>query len=122
MSLVSTYVRAKDGYFYRNPVIREKDWFICFDDDDPAELVIKKKSNLRPQDIFKKIGLKYSKLTKRGVQAERIFEKKDWKFEPAISYFFEPECRINPKFIKKNDGRVKSEKRIGQGVIYDFKF
>jgi len=43
MSLVSTFVIADDGYFYDDPHIGEPgnpDWFICFDDDDPPELVI----------------------------------------------------------------------------------
>jgi len=30
-----------DGKWYQNPIIGEgKDWFICWDDDDPIELVI----------------------------------------------------------------------------------
>lgn len=40
MSLVSTYVLADNGLFYKNPTLRGEDWFICFDDDDPPELVI----------------------------------------------------------------------------------
>ncbi len=40
MSLVGTYVRAEDGQLYRGPVIYGDGWFVCFDDDDPPELVV----------------------------------------------------------------------------------
>ncbi len=40
MSLCPVYVRAVDGLFYKDPVICHYDWFICFDDDDPPELVV----------------------------------------------------------------------------------
>jgi hypothetical protein len=45
MSLVSTYVKA-DGKYYKNPVYRGKDWFICFDDDDPIEVVMENPGKL----------------------------------------------------------------------------
>ncbi len=44
MSLVATYVLARDGRFYKDPVLAEPpdvQWFICFDDEDPVELVFK---------------------------------------------------------------------------------
>lgn len=40
MSKVPTCILASDGELYRNPIIRGDDWFICFDDDDPPELVL----------------------------------------------------------------------------------
>lgn len=40
MSLVPTYVLADDNEFYKDPTINGIDFFICFDDDDPPELVI----------------------------------------------------------------------------------
>ena len=44
MSLTSTYVEADDGLFYKDPLLHSRTdpvtWFICFDDDDPPELVI----------------------------------------------------------------------------------
>jgi hypothetical protein len=43
MSLVSTYVVMADGKYYQNPVIYDEtgDWFICFDDEEPPEFVIR---------------------------------------------------------------------------------
>lgn len=42
MSLVGTYVYIGGGKFLENPVIKFKEGFICFDDDDPPEIVLKK--------------------------------------------------------------------------------
>ncbi len=48
MSLATTYARADDGLYYANPILRNKDhrWFICWDDDDPVELVIRDKRSV----------------------------------------------------------------------------
>ena len=119
MSLVSTWVKAKDGLFYKNPELSDKDWFICFDDDDPPELVIKKKSQLKPEDIFKSIELKYSELRENKASGMRTFDSNYDHFEDAISYFFQIESRIDPKFITFSDGTTKSSNEEGQGVFYD---
>lgn len=118
MSLVSTYVRATDGKLYKNPVLSGQGWFICFDDDDPVELVIKKKSNIKPQDIFKQIGMKVVNLSKMGEGALRYFGDVNDEPEKAENYFFEIRNRINPKFITAHDGVVERE-NLWQGVIYD---
>lgn len=125
MSLVSTYVRAKDGLFYRNPEFGGDGWFICFDDDDPVEIVIKwkneagygkKQSKAQAIEILAELGIKHTSLTESG-GGMRIFKRS--KFEDAYAWFFEIENRIDPKFIKKHDGTIKSINEIGQGVIYD---
>lgn len=41
MSKVSTFVQGDDFKFYKNPVLYGDDWYLCFDDDDPPEVVIK---------------------------------------------------------------------------------
>lgn len=40
MSLVPVFVYASDGKYYKDPVIRGPGWFICFDDEEPPEVVI----------------------------------------------------------------------------------
>jgi hypothetical protein len=40
MSKVPTWVLAVDGRVYQDPVLEGPDWFLCFDDDEPPELVI----------------------------------------------------------------------------------
>lgn len=42
MSLVGTYVYIGGGKFLENPVIQFDEGFICFDDEDPPEIVLKK--------------------------------------------------------------------------------
>lgn len=42
MSLVSSWVESREGRWYRNPIVRADDWFICWDDDEPIELVVKR--------------------------------------------------------------------------------
>lgn len=42
MSIVSTYVYIGGGKFLENPVIQFDEGFICFDDEEPPEIVIKK--------------------------------------------------------------------------------
>lgn len=49
MSLVPTYVQAVDGQFYKNPILSGNDWFLCFDDDDPPELVVEVKHQSKLQ-------------------------------------------------------------------------
>ena len=116
MSLVSTYVRATDGKLYQNPTLSGKEWFICFDDKDPVELVIMTKSKLTPKDIFESIKMKYTKLTKNEVSG-RLFGKRI-KFQDGQSYFFEIKNRINNKFITEHDGIIEKSE-IDDGVIYD---
>jgi len=53
MSLVTTYFLASDGNLYE-ATLRGDNWFLCFDDDDPPELVIKGgegQSNQRAREI-----------------------------------------------------------------------
>lgn len=121
MSLVSTYVRATDGLFYRNPTLNGNGWFICFDDDDPVEIVVqytekyknKKLLKERALGILKEVGLKHTPLTESG-GSMRMFGS---KFKDAYAFFFEIENRIDPKYIKEHDGTVKGH--VGQGVYYD---
>lgn len=39
MSLVSVYVKSSSGIWYKNPLAYGRDWFLCYDDDEPPELV-----------------------------------------------------------------------------------
>ena len=39
---VPALVMFSDGNLYQDPVIRGSDWFLSFEDQDPAELVIRR--------------------------------------------------------------------------------
>lgn len=106
MSLVPTYVKATDDYFYKNPILQGNGWFICFDDDEPPELVIADESPVTPEYAFELANIKYSHLRK-GTKAERVFGK-GWKFKPTQSYFFRLKSKLNPQRITEHDGRVKT--------------
>lgn len=116
MSLVSTYVRADDGNLYRDPVLSGNGWFICFDDDDPVELVVTQKSGIKDsQEFLKSLGINPLDLHK-GSSNMRQFEKGKW--ESAKSWFFEIDQTINHKLITRHNGIVERN-QISQGVIYD---
>ena len=112
MSLVSTCVQADDNKIYKNPILSGEDFFICFDDDDPPELVIKTldKSDTelhqRALDIINSIGLKAS-LKNNPSKSSRIFNhntNNSFKFTDAISYFINIEAPIPANNITKHDG------------------
>ena len=46
MSITSTWVLAEDGRYYEDPTLYDPDhfppwWFLCFDEDEPPELVVR---------------------------------------------------------------------------------
>ena len=67
MSLCSTFVQADDGLWYRNPVVEGKGWFVCWDDDDPIELVVQAKdkpeADRKAAEVIKLIEANGGKLT-----------------------------------------------------------
>lgn len=116
MSLVSTYVRADDGKLYKNPVLSGEGWFICFDDDDPVELVVTVESKITDAVKFlQSLGIFPQDISRPSKGASRIF---NGKFEEARSWFFEINKRIPHKLITEHDGIVEKDD-IFQGVFYD---
>lgn len=94
MSKVPTLVLATDGYFYEDPVFRGElngsRCFICFDDEDPPEIVIETRGrNIRPSDaasILSDLGFKHRALSKNPSLSERCFSG---KFHKAAAFDFE---------------------------------
>lgn len=113
MSLVSTYVRAVDGKLYRNPVIRGDGWFLCFDDDDPPELVV---------EVGREApGFTFFKRKRRGHRGGRCSQSSlnktvEMRFKTADSYFGRLTAPI--PVPAEHDG-VATTEEIGQGVVYD---
>lgn len=110
MSLVSTYVRAVDGQLYRNPIIYGDGWFVCFDDDDPMELVVFERTVWPDLNWLATICKRLHAI--RGVPPKWLDMK------PATSYW----CRLTKRIPVPQDhsGIVKREE-ITQGVIIDLK-
>lgn len=119
MSQVSTYVYCSDGYFYTDLVYRDKDWFICFDDDEPVELVAKKDKPIDPELIIKQLGIPIVGLYKKPSCCKRLFSG---KFTDAYSWFMSvklepfPAPRPQDKYSKKIS--IEEAKKLSQGVYY----
>ena len=110
MSLGPTYVRADDGEFYKNPVIRGEGFFLCFDEDEPPELVIEVGAGNfvmaeRMDEIIKQLGLKAS--FKQGPhRSTRCFGKLSDKgsMRPAYAYFLNIHAPIPVSIITEHEG------------------
>lgn len=124
MSLTSTFVKCNDGNYYRDPTWRGNDFFICFDDDDPPEIVIKKPKNLSLQTAYE-MALHRLKLAgfnalirresyKGG--ASRCFELGRFKFTKAFSYFIDVLKAPNKPTLPSTP--IKALKY--EGVVYNF--
>ena len=50
MSLSYIEVLCADGKTYRDPCWRTSEYFVCYDDNDPVELVIRKTGGLKEKD------------------------------------------------------------------------
>lgn len=132
MSLVSTYVLCTDGQMYRDPTWHGRHenrlkWFLCFDDDDPPELVIESARGMNPQlvrqiasAILAGLPIRRFKLGKvePGVSG-RIFPQdgpKSLKFVQAYSLFVSLYEPLPPP--QKHDGFAHHQPM--QGVFYTF--
>ncbi len=98
MSIGNLFVRANNGLYYQDPVFRgvtEKGnrWFVCFDEDDPPELVVELTHGPEnPTQILKDLKIPNAGLSKGGVSG-RSFEGKSAQ---AIAYDFSCYDRIPP--------------------------
>jgi len=110
MSLVATYVQATDGKFYKGAVIFEEGWFVCFDDDDPPELVVFEGHKIPNLDWFERKNTPHS-------GGHRCVPP-DWKkMRKAKSYWGTLIKRI--PIPTEYDGVVDSKNQIFEGVIYE---
>ena len=96
MSQVATWVLGIDGRFYEEPTLyppgydpasgEPPDWYLCFDDDDPPELVIREGKPLP--------DLPYLQITGKGQRCTREFYHGPYRpknpifwLRPAKAYF-----------------------------------
>lgn len=96
MSLGTVYLKARDNRYYENPCSRgvtEKgnQWFVCYDEDDPPELVVEvSRGGEDAMVILKAAGFEIRHVTKSGISG-RCFSKNICDpFIRAASYFFTP--------------------------------
>lgn len=112
MSLVSTYVRAIDGHLYKNPSVDGAHWFVCFDDEEPPELVV--------EEGYEKPVLSWFRISKsskrRPHKSIRCFNGDFNDSRPAVAYFGSLRDRI--PVPQRHDG-IAADGKTGQGVVYD---
>lgn len=120
MSLVSTYVQSQEGQWYQDPIVKGPGWFICWDDDDPIELVIEKAKGITPEEILaacKALGWHLT-ITSKGNEGQRMFGKKI-EFKPASSYFLQQKLTgLGPPASMLEGNKPLKEPPKGQGVYY----
>lgn len=118
MSMVPTFVQSKEGNWYRNPVVKGDGWFICWDDDEPIELVVDRDKSTIWQvlELLRKDGW-HLKKTGRAVYNKRSFDGVG--FKDAVSCFLK-QVLNGPldRMIDLSDGEKLKGKPKGEGVLY----
>ena len=120
MSLVATYVQSAEGDWFENPIVRDPDWnwFICWDDDEPIELVIKDSAAITAKMVLDELKAKGWELiaTHRSHSAgcSRIFNH---GFEPANAVYLRQQSNGPPRALISTGIHLPFEP-TGQGVYY----
>ncbi len=118
MSQVSAYVESQEGHWYRNPVARGDGWFICWDDDEPIELVVRAEKDLQIADILDglaKAGWRLRIIGTKTRREARVFE--DDEFHPATSCFLQQLHEGPTDAMLVNNPRLNIQPQ-GQGVYF----
>ena len=128
MSLVPTYVLAQDGYWYKNPVLGTASWFLCYDDDDPIEIVIQEGRHSLHDilALLKSKGYVLEPLDKgQGRTSLRCYgDKKDDNFVRSVAYFVKhiggamPQKLIRRGFFDDDDFQSFAKIPKGDFVYY----
>lgn len=91
MSLVGIYVLADDEKLYHDPVLYGNDWFLCFDDDDPPELVIEQQNRSKVQCRERALEV----LAETGIEAKVSVES------------YDSSQRVFPPYDDDGDGNLR---------------
>ncbi len=126
MSLVAHYIKTTSGLWYKDLVIYGENWYLCFDDDDPPEIVIKKQKSI-PRKERKEIicrclnSVKISvKILSHSDQGERLFPPEYKRFSPAIQGFVKITGKIDLTNLTYLSTKSFKSNPEYQGVFYDF--
>lgn len=107
MSLVQICVQASDNKIYVNPYISGPDFFVCFDDDDPPELVIKalnKSDTELHQRAINILNNLNATISSKPQKSSRLFEKNNFNFTDAYSVFITINAPIPVNIITSHNG------------------
>jgi len=116
MSLGYVWVKAVDGIFYRGLTYHDVNgnWFLCFDEDEPPELVIKRTCPTSPEDILRELGIVAD--LRHGPGGSRIFND---KFVKARAFFLKMDCsKPFPKPRPHDKWDAQCNRMIYEGTWY----
>lgn len=128
MSLGPTWALCNDGLFYKEPVWRDSDneYFLCFDEDEPPELIVKKPKSLTcvrakeiAEEILLELGIKGT--VREGSYfggAFRSFAKKGFKFYKAFCFYID--ITEPPPPPNEFRGTPTSDRSKLDGTFYHF--
>jgi len=102
MTLSSTYVRARDGALYKNPVLVFEEGFVCFSDHEDPELVVWRTGakfallEAAQELLSRRLGRSAapSSVVLHSRSQRVVPDTEPWEWRPAISYFFQVVARI----------------------------
>jgi len=129
MSLVPTHCYCSDGLWYEDPVWRGYDedgklrWFLCLDDDDPPEMVLRVDDS--PKDLDPKgraalfPQLDYIRYTSNASSFDGQWRQFGNEMVRASSRWCEL-IKVPPP-PTKSDGPGTKERRPGECVFYDLR-
>lgn len=121
MSLGPTFVQSASGLWYRNPIVGLADWFICWDEDEPIELV-RKDGAMPAVEILAHLAMEkwllrfYNNRNVRGHRfAGRIF---DGLMLPATAHFLTQVLSGPPDNLITSHNGVFKEHPHMEGTYY----
>lgn len=144
MSLVPTYALDRNGQWWRDPVLSgwflgKSEWFICFDDDDPIEMVITQDKAVDNEStdtdtwvsneekwlmfeklcaqILEKLGIEYAVLERTHACGRCYGPNHIVKFSFAF-WIMNMATPLPVQWI--TGGKKVTEREMGEGVYYDF--
>ena len=133
MSLVPTWVQAVDGKFYKNPVLKGEGWFICFDDDEPPEIVVSESLASQIPRYYRTKELAYRTVAMKLLQLQsfdfglyqvkpktslRLFNVITKSFERAGAFFFILRSPI--PVPQQHDGVAIASSELGECTLFMF--
>lgn len=125
MSLVPTYVRRTDGKWLKNPTVGvQGSWFICWDDDDPPELVIAEDAEITdPHALIRQYKLPFRLKGKShgpGCQRDLYHDGRKGTMKPARAYWLRQYADLPANAPMFKECMAKDKRDVGDCVFYAF--
>jgi hypothetical protein len=106
-------VEAVDRRCYENPILEGDGWFVCFDDEDSPELVMRRTLPQTAQQVLQDAKIPWCSITRLQFGGKRLFKKK-WVDSKSCSFELSNPIPVPQKFDAVADNPT------GQGCYYRF--